>query len=78
MRKLVLATQFCIYWDANRTFADGEMLVYAAFLSAHPEADFYRWNTLLDPEWATSFFLTYRDEPGIDLLWIIEALYEIR
>jgi len=78
MRKIVLAAQFCIYWDATRTFADAEKLVWTAFHSAYPEVDFHRWNTRLDRAWATSFFLTYRDEPGIDLHWVIAALYEIR
>lgn len=78
MRKLVLAVQFCIYWDPARTFADAENSVCAAFLSTHSEAEFSRWNTRLDPAWAMSFFRTYRDEPGIDLSWIVEALYEIR
>lgn len=78
MRKLVLAVQFCMYWDPARTFADAENSVCAAFLSTHSEAEFVRWNTRLDPAWAMSFFRTYRDEPGIDLSWIVEALYEIR
>ena len=78
MRKLVLAAQFSMYWDPACTFANAQQSVCAAFLSTHAEADFSRWNTLLDPAWAMSFFRTYRDEPGIDLCWIIEALYEIR
>ena len=78
MRKLVLAVQFCMYWDPARTFADAENSVCAAFLSTYSEAEFSRWNTRLDPAWAMSFFRTYRDEPGIDLSWIVEALYEIR
>jgi hypothetical protein len=78
MRKLVLAAQFGMYWDRACTFDDAEKSVCAAFLSTHSEAEFARWNTLLDPAWAMSFFRTYRDEPGIDLSWIVEALYEIR
>ncbi|SEN54705.1 hypothetical protein SAMN05428959_102338 [Duganella sp. CF517] len=78
MRKLVLAAQFGIYWDPACTFAEAELSVRAAFLSTHSEAEFVRWNTLLDPGWAVSFFHAYRNEPGIDLSWIIEALYEIR
>ncbi|MEV4780225.1 hypothetical protein [Burkholderia sp. LMU1-1-1.1] len=78
MRKLVLAAQFNTYWDGACTFVDAEKLVYEAFLSAYSEAEFSRWNTLLNPGWAMSFFLTFRDEPGIDLAWVIEALYEIR
>lgn len=78
MRKLVLAAQFSMYWDRACTFGDAEKSVCAAFLSTHSEAEFSRWNTLLDPAWAMSFFRTYRDEPGIDLSWIVEALYEIR
>ena len=78
MKKLVLAVQFCMYWDPARTFADAEKSVCAAFLSTHSEAEFSRWNTRLDPAWAMSFFRTYRDEPGIDLAWVIEAVYEIR
>jgi len=78
MRKLVLAAQFGMYWDHACTFGDAEKSVCAAFLSTHSAAEFSRWNTLLDPAWAMSFFRTYRDEPGIDLSWIVEALYEIR
>ena len=78
MRKLVLAALFSMYWDPACTFANAERSVRAVFLSTHSEAEFARWNTLLDPEWAMSFFGTYRDEPGIDLSWIVEALYEIR
>ena len=78
MRKLVLAAQFGAYRDGARTFVDAEKLAYEAFLAAYSEAEFARWNTLLNTTWAMSFFLTYRDEPGIDLAWVIEALYEIR
>jgi len=78
MRKLALAAQFGTYWDSAYTVVDAENLVYDAFLSAYTEAEFYRWNTSLDTTWAMSFFLTFRDEPGIDLAWVIEALYEIR
>lgn len=78
MRKLVLAAQFRMYWDHACTFGDAQKSVCATFLSTHSEAEFSRWNTLLDPAWAMSFFRTYRDEPGIDLSWIVEALYEIR
>ena len=78
MRKLVLAAQFGTYWDQARTVVEAEKLVYDAFLSGYSEAEFSRWNTPLNPGWAMSFFLTFRDEPGIDLAWVIEALYEIR
>ncbi|USX25759.1 hypothetical protein NHH73_24800 [Oxalobacteraceae bacterium OTU3CINTB1] len=78
MRKVVLAAQFAAHWNAVITLVDAEKLVYEAFLSTHSEAEFCRWNTSLNPTWAQSFFLTFRDEPGIDLAWVIEALYEIR
>nr|WP_315394361.1 hypothetical protein [uncultured Duganella sp.] len=78
MRKLVLAAQFVAFWDAARTQAEAEAAVMEAFLSAYSAAAFSRWNTLLNPAWARSFFLTYRNEPGIDLPWVIEALYEVR
>lgn len=78
MRKLVLAAQFEAHWDGACGIAEAEKLVYEAFLSTHSEAEFSRWNTRLDPAWAMSFFRTYRDEPGLDLAWVIEALYEIR
>ena len=77
MRKLALAAQFGAYWDGACTFVDAEMLAYEAFLAAYSEAEFARWNTSVNAAWAMSFFLTYRDEPGIDLAWVIEALYEI-
>ena len=56
MRKLVLAAQFYTYWNEACTCVEAKKLVYEAFLSAYSEAEFSRWNTLLNRSWAMSFF----------------------
>lgn len=78
MRKIDLVVQFSLYWDASGTAAQAEQSVRTTFFLSHSRADFLRWNTSIDSAWATSFFQTYKDEPEINLHWLIEALYEVR
>ena len=78
MKKLTLVVQFSVYWNASCTVAEAEQSIRTTFLLSHSEADFLRWNTPINSAWAESFFLIYKDEPDIDLHWLIEALYEVR
>jgi hypothetical protein len=78
MKKVSLVARFALHWVPGPSLTDAASQVKASFLTTHSAADYARWNTQVDDAWGESFFLTYRDEPEIDVFWLIEALYEIR
>lgn len=78
MKKVELAARFVVHWNVKPSLGEAVRYVSTRFPDIYPAADFARWNTIIDIAWANTFFLTYKDEPHIDLLWIIAALSEVR
>lgn len=78
MKKVTLAARFIFYWNMAASLSEAIRHVEAVFPETYNAVSFACWNTSIDSVWAISFFETYKDEPGIDLYWIVAALSEVR
>lgn len=78
MKKVTLAARFIVYWDITYSLGEAERHIETSFPSIYTAAIFSRWNTSINDAWAESFFRSYKDERGIDLLWILATLSEVR
>ncbi|KQQ40284.1 hypothetical protein ASF61_05780 [Duganella sp. Leaf126] len=77
MKKSDLLARFAVHRGLapGARAAHGDLL--QLFRTAYPAASFDDWDTPLDAEWAESFFLRHRDDPEVDLRWLMAGLWQV-
>ena len=77
MTKSDLLARFSVHRGLAATERDAQTDVLRMFGAAYPSASFEQWDTLLDEEWAESFYLRHRDDPDCDLQWLMAGLWQV-
>ena len=77
MKKSDLIARFSMHRGIASNAHDAYTALLLHFNDEYPISNFEQWNTVLDEDWANSFYLRHRDDPDCDMRWLLAGLWQV-
>lgn len=77
MKKSELVVKFLRHWNPLLAPVSAETEVLLCFTAEYPVTNYASWNTEIDDDWSERFFRLHKDDPDIDLLWLVSGLSSV-